>query len=110
MIRDTGLHTPEREDAGTLDSKQGDHKTLEHFEMRGSFLYFLTTLPYIYGTVNPEYFVCMLFSYISYPAASVRKENACERYKASLRIRSGQRLYENFMRAKGGRAQDTKIE
>ena len=63
-------------------------------------------------TVNLEYFVCMLFSYISYAAASVRKKNAYEkkRYKASQRIRSGQRLYENFMRTKGWRAQDTKIE
>ena len=26
------------------------------------------------GTVNPEYFVCMLFSYISYAVASVRKK------------------------------------
>ena len=25
------------------------------------------------GTVNPEYFVCMIFSCISYAAASVRK-------------------------------------
>ena len=49
-------------------------------------------------TVNPEYFVCMLCSYISYAAAF-------ERYKASQRIRSGQRLYENFMRT----AQYTKI-
>ena len=61
-------------------------------------------------TVNTEYFVCMLFAYISYAAASVRKQNACERYKASQRIRSGQRLYENFMRTKGKRAQDMKIE
>ena len=53
------------------------------------------------GTVNPEYFVCMLFSYISYAAASGRKKNAYERYKASQRIRSGQQLYENFMRTKG---------
>ena len=51
----------------------------------------------------------MFFSYISYAAASVRKLNACERYKASQRIRSRQRLYENFMRTKGRRAQDTKI-
>ena len=52
----------------------------------------------------------MLFSYTSYAAASVRKQNACERYKASQRTRSGQRLYENFMRTKGRRAQDTKVE
>ena len=35
---------------------------------------------------------------------------ASERYKASQSIRSGQRLHENFMRAKGRRAQETKIE
>ena len=68
-------------------------------------------MTFILGTVNPEYFVCMLFSYISYAATSVRKiENAYERYKAIQRIRSGQRLYENFMRMKGRTAQDTKIE
>ena len=55
------------------------------------------------STVNPEYFVCMLFSFISYTATSVRKYNACERYKAGQRIRSGQRLYENFIRTKGVR-------
>ena len=59
----------------------------------------------MWDTVNPKYFVCMLFSYISYTAASVRA-----RYKASQRICSGQRLYENVMRTKGRRAQDTKIE
>ena len=32
-----------------------------------------TCLCYSKNTVNPEYFVCMLFSYISYAAASVRK-------------------------------------
>ena len=68
-------------------------------------------MTFVLGTVNPEYFVCMLFSYILYAVTSVRKiENACERYKASQRIRSGQRLYENFMRTKGRTAQDTKIE
>ena len=30
-----------------------------------------TTWRLVRGTVNPEYFVCMLFSYISYAAASV---------------------------------------
>ena len=65
--------------------------------------------PDIPSTVNPEYFVGMLFSYISYAVASVQKYNACERYKASRRIRSGQWLYENFMRTKGRRAQDTKM-
>ena len=52
----------------------------------------------------------MLFLYILYAAASVRKYNASERYKASQSIRSGQRLSENFMRMRGRRAQDTKIE
>ena len=30
-------------------------------------------------TVNPEYFVCILFSYFSYAAASVQKYNAYEK-------------------------------
>ena len=51
----------------------------------------------------------VIFVY-SYAAASVRKYNAFERYKASQRIRNGQRLYENFMCTKGWSAQDAKIE
>ena len=42
-----------------------------------------------------------LFSYILYAAASVQTWIAYEKFKASQRICSGQRLYENFMRTKG---------
>ena len=55
-------------------------------------------------TVNPEYFVCILFSYISYAAAFVWKIHAYEKFKASQRISSGQRLYKNFMHTNGRRS------
>ena len=61
-------------------------------------------------TVNPEYFVCMLFSYISYARLPYENKMHANRYKASQSVHSGQQLYENFMRTKGRRAQDTKIE
>ena len=46
--------------------------------------------------VNPGYFLRILFLYILYAAASVRKFNACEKFKASQRICTGQWLYEMF--------------
>ena len=43
----------------------------------------------------------MHFSFISCAVASVQKYNEFKRHKASQRIRSGQRLYENFMHTNG---------
>ena len=67
-------------------------KTAQHLVLR---------VKHLQNTVNQEYFICILFSFILYVAASVRKQNAHQKFKASRRIRSGQWLYENFMRTKG---------
>ena len=62
----------------------------------------------LWTTVNPEYFVRIIFSSISYVAASVPKYNARKKFRASHRIRSGQQLYEHFMRRKVRGPQHTK--
>ena len=51
-------------------------------------------------TVNPEYFVCILISFIFYAAASVLKKKEYTIFFKFVRI-EGQWLYEIFMHVKG---------
>ena len=58
-------------------------------------------------TVNPEYFVCILFRIFRTRQLPYENKMRTKRSKqyAIQRIPSGQRLYENFMRTKGQRSQ-----
>ena len=52
-------------------------------------------------TVNPEYFVCILFSYISRAAACIRKSKCVPKVQSKSENPQWQWLYRNPMRTKG---------
>ena len=54
-----------------------------------------------YYIVNPEYFICFLFSYFSYPADTVRNLNAYLKLTATQTICSSQLVNKYFMHTKG---------